>query len=109
MNALEWLVLTLIVLSGLMVFYRLFVGPANADRLIAADTLSLIATIVLVLLAAIFNSPFYLDVALIYALLSFIGIIALAHVMENRQDCDSASTAQSAQSAKDTHNSGEVP
>jgi len=82
MNLLEIIALALIILSSVLVFYRLIIGPGNADRLVSADALSLIATVSLVILAALFKSPLYLDIALIYAVLSFVGMIALAHVIE---------------------------
>jgi multicomponent Na+:H+ antiporter subunit F len=83
MNWIEILALVLIVLASLMSLYRMVFGPSNADRIISADALSLIATVVLVFLALLFDSPLYLDIALIYAVLSFIGIIALARVIDS--------------------------
>jgi multicomponent Na+:H+ antiporter subunit F len=83
MTILETIAFVLIVLAALMSFYRLIFGPTNPDRIISADALSLIATVVLVFLALIFDSPLYLDIALIYAVLAFIGIIALSRVIES--------------------------
>jgi multicomponent Na+:H+ antiporter subunit F len=71
-------------LATLMSLFRLLFGPSNADRIVSADALSLIATIVLVLLALVFNSIFYLDVAMIYAVLSFVGIVVLAQLLESK-------------------------
>lgn len=83
---LEWIALGLLALSGLMGFYRVFAGPSHADRIVAADALSLMATMVLIIMSALFNSPLYLDIALLYAVLSFVGIIILAHIMEQFQE-----------------------
>ncbi|MFK5985586.1 MAG: monovalent cation/H+ antiporter complex subunit F [Pseudomonadota bacterium] len=81
-TAIETLAIILLLLATLMSFYRLLFGPSNADRVISADALSLIASVFLVVLALLFDSILYLDIALIYAVLSFVGIIALAKVIE---------------------------
>ena len=83
MNILEIIAISLVVLAALMSLYRLVFGPSNADRIVSTDALSLISTIVLVLMAMIFESSLYLDIALIYGILSFVGMIALAHVIES--------------------------
>lgn len=67
------------VLIGLLRFVR---GPGTPDRLVAADMLTVITTAVLVFLAPLLHSALYLDVALIYGVLAFIGIVALARIIE---------------------------
>ncbi len=81
-NALEITALLLIGAATLMGLYRLMLGPTNPDRIVSADALSVIATVLICLLAAMFNSFLYLDVALIYGVLSFVGMIALARAIE---------------------------
>ncbi|MBF0266263.1 MAG: cation:proton antiporter [Gammaproteobacteria bacterium] len=82
LNHIEIISLILICAAALMALYRIVFGPENADRIISADALSLISTILLVLLAMVFDSSLYIDIALIYAVLSFVGIIAIAKVIE---------------------------
>ncbi len=81
-NALEIAALVLVALATLMCLYRLIFGPSNPDRIVSADALSVITTVILCSLAALFQSILYLDVALIYGVLSFVGMIALARVIE---------------------------
>lgn len=81
-NVLEITAVILIAVATLMCFYRLLFGPTNPDRIVSADALSVIATIIICGLAALFQSVLYLDVALIYGVLSFVGIIALARTIE---------------------------
>ncbi|MCP5064104.1 MAG: cation:proton antiporter [Ignavibacteriae bacterium] len=57
-------------------------GPTPADRIIALDNLTIIITAGLVLLSLVFERYIYLDVALIYGVLSFIGVLTLARYME---------------------------
>jgi multicomponent Na+:H+ antiporter subunit F len=61
---------------------RLIKGPTASDRVVALDTLSTITTALLVLLGFIFKRYVYLDVALVYALLTFIGAIVVARFLE---------------------------
>ncbi|MCU7919479.1 MAG: cation:proton antiporter [Candidatus Thiodiazotropha sp. (ex Dulcina madagascariensis)] len=61
---------------------RLLLGPTAPDRVVAADTLAVITTSGLVVLAALLASPLYLDVALIYGALAFVGVVAIARAIE---------------------------
>lgn len=82
LNFLEITAMVLIALATLMGLYRLIFGPTNPDRIVSADALSVIATVILCIIAALFQSVLYLDVALIYGVLSFVGMIALARAIE---------------------------
>ncbi len=76
------LVMLLMGASILLTVARFLLGPLAADRIVAADTMTVIATGVIVLLALLFESSLYLDLALLFAALAFVGIIALARVIE---------------------------
>ncbi len=64
---------------------RLILGPHAPDRIVAADTLSVITTAGLAGLAAWFGSALYLDVALIYGVLAFVGVVAVARAIEGNR------------------------
>mgnify|MGYP001556184707 CR=1 FL=1 len=80
-STVDWLVLAMLGgafgLSGL----RLLLGPHAPDRIVAADTLAVITTAALALLAMWFGNALLLDVALIYGVLAFVGVVALARVI----------------------------
>ncbi|RKY22986.1 MAG: cation:proton antiporter [Planctomycetota bacterium] len=61
---------------------RMLKGPTASDRAVAVDTVSTITTALLVLLGSIFERYVYLDVALVYAVLTFIGSVAIARFLE---------------------------
>lgn len=82
MTILEMISVGLILLAVVLGLLRLLLGPTAPDRIVAADTLSMIATIALSGFALWFGSALYLDVALIYAALAFVGIVALARAIE---------------------------
>ncbi|MCK4523354.1 cation:proton antiporter [candidate division WOR-3 bacterium] len=76
---------TFFLLIGLGIFFsilRLIKGPTAPDRVVALDTLSTITTSLLVFLGFMFKRYVYLDVALVYALLTFIGAIVVARFLE---------------------------
>lgn len=63
-------------------FIRMIKGPTAPDRAVAVDTISTITTALLVFLAFFFKRQVYLDVSLIYAVLTFIGSVAVARYLE---------------------------
>jgi len=70
-------------MTGILVAtIRLFKGPTAADRAIALDTMTLISISSIVLVALFAGRVIYLDAAMVYAILSFIGIVAVARHIE---------------------------
>jgi len=62
--------------------FRLVLGPTAADRTVALDTLTVISVSLIVLIALYSGRVIYLDVAMIYGILSFIGVVAVARYLE---------------------------
>lgn len=75
--------LGLIGLAFILVIIRLIVGPGLSDRVIALDVLTVSSIGMLVILSHIFERFIYLDVAIVYGILSFIGVIVVAKYIEN--------------------------
>lgn len=69
-------------ISLFFVAYRFIKGPTVGDRVIALDTLTTIGVSGIVLTAYLFHRFIYLDVALVYGVLGFIGIIVIARYLE---------------------------
>ncbi len=61
---------------------RFVLGPSIGDRTVALDTLTIISTSLIVFIALYTDRVIYLDVALVYGILSFIGVIAVARYLE---------------------------
>lgn len=72
----------LIALSIALGIYRLVVGPDSVDRVVAVDLLTIATIAVIALLAHLADRFIYLDVALVYGLLSFLGVLAVARYLE---------------------------
>jgi multicomponent Na+:H+ antiporter subunit F len=61
---------------------RLILGHTTVDRVIAIDLLTIISIAVIALFAHHAGRFIYLDVALVYGLLSFLGVLAVARFLE---------------------------
>lgn len=85
LSIVEIVVLVLLGAASALALLRLWIGPHTADRIVAADTLSVIATGLIVVFSLLFDSPLYLDVALLYGVLAFVGIVALARAIEGER------------------------
>ena len=68
----------------LLALWRFLLGPSAADRVVAFDVLTIVSITLIVLAALAEGRGIYLDVALVYALLSFLGVIAVARYLEGR-------------------------
>jgi len=61
---------------------RLLKGPAPCDRAVALDTMTIISISAIVYIALFAGRVIYLDAAMVYAVLSFLGIVAMARHIE---------------------------
>jgi len=78
-----YIILFAIIAAGLVLcILRMLKGPTVMDRAVAVDTFATITTALLVLLGLVFGRHIYLDVALVYAVLTFIGSVAVARYIE---------------------------
>lgn len=73
------IVLSLVSFASL---YRAIVGPTVADRVVAINMISTKVSIIIILVALILGEKNYVDVALIYAMVSFITTVSVAKYLE---------------------------
>ena len=78
-----------IIISAMLIFLsivcgiiRLVIGPDTVDRVVAIDLLTIVTIALIALLAHQAGRFIYLDVALVYGLLSFLGVLAVARYLE---------------------------
>jgi multicomponent Na+:H+ antiporter subunit F len=74
--------LTIIGVGILFSFFRMLAGPTASDRAVSVDTITTTVVALLVFLGFIFQRYVYLDVSLVYSVLSFVGLVALARFLE---------------------------
>lgn len=63
-------------------FLRLLLGPKATDRAVALDTTTLVTTSLLILVAFLEGRSMLMDVALVYSVLSFLGVLAIARYLD---------------------------
>ena len=74
----------LIIIGGgiLLCFLRMLKGPTASDRAVALDTFSTVTVGLLVILAYFLKRYIFLDVSLVYAVLTFVGSVTIARFLE---------------------------
>lgn len=72
--------LPLLALSTAISLVRLFIGPTLWDRVISLQLVSVQVVLAMCLHAVDHGRPFYLDVAAVYALVSFAETVAFARL-----------------------------
>jgi multicomponent Na+:H+ antiporter subunit F len=69
-------------ISFLLVTVRFLIGTSVVDRVVALDVLTISSLGLIVLLAHFFDRGIYIDVSIVYGILSFIGVIIIAKYLE---------------------------
>lgn len=79
----------LLLLSGVLIFFavllgviRLMLGRTAVDRVVAIDMLTVVSIGMIALYAHVSGRFVYIDVALVYGLLSFLAVLAIARFLE---------------------------
>lgn len=73
------------VLVMLMIFMSLFraiAGPTAPDRVAAISIIGTKTLVIITLIARVYGQVYYLDIAMVYALMSFITTIGVAKYLE---------------------------
>jgi len=76
------LVTIFLLLSMLIILYRFLIGPTLADRIVAFDVLNITGVSLLVLLSLHFERVLYLDIALVFGLIGFLGTTIFGRYIE---------------------------
>jgi len=64
---------------------RAALGPTIPDRAIAVDTINTLVVAILVVLGVAFEHVIYIDVAIVYAMLSFVSTLYIAKYLEENK------------------------
>ncbi len=80
---------TILQIAAVLVFFailftmiRLIIGRTLVDRIVAVDMLTVISISLIALYAHVSGRFVYIDVALVYGLLSFLAVLAIARFLE---------------------------
>jgi multicomponent Na+:H+ antiporter subunit F len=75
----QWLIaIFCLAILIIMATIRLILGPTAPDRVIAVDTVNTLTIAIMVLLGVIYSEIIFVDVAIVYGLLSFISTLFMA-------------------------------
>ena len=75
-------VLTILLIGAVLALLRMIFSRNSSTKAIVLDVLTTLVTAVIALLALIFESAFLLDIALVYAILSFAAVLVVARYLE---------------------------
>lgn len=62
----------------LLAMIRLLKGPTAADRVVALDAINTLVVAAMIVLSVAFQQIIFMDVAIVYALLAFVGTLYIA-------------------------------
>ncbi len=85
---LYYIILPLLSISLVFVFVRFIKGPSIVDRVIALDLIVTIGIGIISIYSIIYDQPNFLDIALILALIAFLGTVAFTYYLEKRDKND---------------------
>jgi len=84
MTPFEQTALALLVVASGMCLYRIGKGPSAPDRTVAIDILGTLMVGFCCILALQTKQEYYMNIAIAWALISFVGTLALAKYLEGR-------------------------
>ncbi len=78
----EIIVFLILAAAALLALYKLVTFKEASKKVLVLDVLTTLITGVLVVLSLVFDSAFLLDIALVYAILSFAAVLVVARYLE---------------------------
>lgn len=84
------MILTLSVIAGvlgallLVCLFRVLLGPTVPDRVVALDALNTMVIALMVVAGLAFREVIYVDVAIVYAMLSFVSTLYVSGYLEGK-------------------------
>lgn len=83
----NWFLIMAYILSvtSFLCLVRIVSGPTHFDRLIGLNLMVTNITVIIVIMAVHYNYLVYLDVALVYAILGYVSVIAIAKYLTGRE------------------------
>lgn len=81
---LYYVLLPILSISIVLLFIRFLKGPSIADRVITLDLLITTGIGIITIYSITSNQPTFLDIAMILALIAFLGTVAFSYYLEKR-------------------------
>lgn len=78
-----YVVIAAILVTMAIALVRALLGPTVYDRVVAVNMFGTKTVLLLSVVAFLYGRPDFLDLALAYALINFIGVLAVLHFVQN--------------------------
>jgi multicomponent Na+:H+ antiporter subunit F len=85
---LYYIILPILSISILIIFVRFLKGPTLSDRIVALDLIITAGIGIIAVYSIHTNQPTFLDIAMILALIAFLGTVAFSYYLEKREKND---------------------
>lgn len=82
---LNYVIIPILSLSTLLVFIRFLKGPDLSDRVIALDLMITIGIGIIAIYSITNDKATFLDIAMILALIAFLGTVAFSYYLEKQK------------------------
>lgn len=79
-----WVIVPLLAIAIILAFVRLIIADNLPDRVVALDVLSGIAVAMMAAYSVASNETVFLDIALVVAMITFLGTIGFAYYIDRR-------------------------
>lgn len=83
-NTILLIAMGIIAISFVLVLFRFLVGPGLANRMVAFDVMTVGTIGFIAILSLLADRVIYVDVAIVYGVLSFIGVVVAARFIEKK-------------------------
>jgi len=84
-----------LLIGMVMILYRLYAGPTLYDRVLATNAFGTYTVLLIGVVGFLTDRPDFLDIALLYALINFVGTIAVLKFFRYRAIGDISQIQQS--------------
>lgn len=64
----------------LVCLIRAIIGPSIADRIVSVNMMGTIVIVVIAMFAILMNEGYLVDICIIYAMISFVAVVALTRI-----------------------------
>lgn len=85
---LYYIILPVLAISVLIIFIRFIKGPSLSDRVVSLDLLITSGVGIIAVYSIITHQPAFLDIAMVVALIAFLGTVAFSYYLEKREKND---------------------
>jgi multicomponent Na+:H+ antiporter subunit F len=84
-NYLYYIILPVLSICTVIIFVRFLKGPSLSDRVVALDLLLTTGIGIIAVYSILTDQPSFLDIAMILALIAFLGTVAFSYYLEKRE------------------------